>query len=57
MRSFNYRAPLNKQSKKAQKEYNNTKRNSWPVKPVTKIIPNKKKDYIPKEIENEREDS
>lgn len=49
MRSFNYRAPLKKQSKKAQKEYNNSKRNFWITDPRTKIVPNKKKDYIPKE--------
>jgi len=47
MRSFNYRAPLKKQSKKAQKEYNNSKRNFWDVKPVTKVVPNKKKNYVP----------
>ena len=54
MRSFNYRAPMSKQSKKAQKEYNNSKRNTWPVKPVTKVVPNKKKTFVPKETaENE----
>jgi len=52
MRSFNYRTPMRKQSKKAQKEYNNSRRNVWPVKPVTKVVPNKKKNYKP-EAEDE----
>ena len=53
MRSFNYRAPLKKQSKKAQKEYNNSKRNFWDVPPVTKVIPNKKHSAVTKEDYNE----
>ena len=56
MRSFNYRTPMAKQSKKAQKAYNNSKRNFWETDPRMKVIPNKKKNYKP-EAENEREDS
>ena len=49
MHNFNYRAPLKKQSKKAQKEYNNSKRNFWEVKPTMKVIPNKKKNALSKD--------
>ena len=56
MRSFNYRAPLKKQSKKAQKEYNNSRRNFWDADPRMKVVPNKKKNHVPKEDYNERED-
>lgn len=35
--------PYSKMSKKAQKEYNKRKRNTWgELKPVTRIVPNKK---------------
>ena len=35
--------PLNKQSKKAQKEYYKQQRNDWgEVNPISKVIPNKK---------------
>lgn len=35
--------PYIKMSKKAQKEYNSKKRNSWgELSPVTRIVPNKK---------------
>ena len=37
--------PYNKLSKKRKKEINNQKRNFWTVYPVTKIIPDKKKDF------------
>ena len=53
MRSFNYRVPMAKQSKKSQKAYNNSRRNFWDVPPVTKVVPNKKKNSVPKETDNE----
>ena len=53
MRSFNYRAPLKKQSKKSQKEYNNSRRNFWETDPRTKVVPNKKRNYVPKEDQDE----
>lgn len=35
--------PLNKQSKKAQREFHNSQRNTWNgVNPVTRVVPNKK---------------
>ena len=37
--------PINKRSKKAQKEFNSKSRLMWVIPPVTKIIPNKKKDF------------
>ena len=37
--------PLNKQSKKKQREFYSLKRNTWTVDPRTKVIPNKKHDY------------
>lgn len=48
--------PVAKMSKKARKEYNKSRRTFWDVKPVTRYVPNKKKNYVP-EAENERGDS
>lgn len=48
--------PVAKMSKKARKEYNKSRRTFWDVKPVTRYVPNKKKNHIP-EGENERGDS
>lgn len=37
--------PVDKRSKKAQKEHNSKNRLMWMIPPVTKVIPNKKKNY------------
>lgn len=41
--------PVNKRSKKAQKEFNSMSRLTWVIPPTTKVIPNKKKNYVFKE--------
>jgi hypothetical protein len=43
MESTTKYVPFEKMTKKAQKEYNKRQRNTWgELKPVTRIIPNKK---------------
>ena len=37
--------PVNKRSKKARKEFHLKSRILWTIPPVTKVIPNKKKNY------------
>lgn len=45
--------PLNKMSKKARKEYYNSKRNNWDTDPRMRVVPNKKRSYVWKEDYND----
>ena len=43
--------PYEKMSKKKKKEINKKKRNTWKVNPISRVVPNKKKDKS-KDIDN-----
>ena len=45
---MNAMIPKDKMSKKAQREMNRKRRAQWDVKPVTKVIPNKKREKLMK---------
>lgn len=49
---MNYIIPLKKQSKKNRKEFYSKMRKTWDINPVSKIVPNKKKNYIDKTERN-----